>query len=196
MTLEQAEKEYKFCFGNEGYYMWHEIGEKAYREYCDLYIPRETKAKWDTEMTEKDLDALYESPSGASSWFDRIIDALARGYMDVNKYADKLLCWMEYAHDLSDENRIRIIKRMGEESQFHKSGCQVYFNTPYAKRMHGIMKKWMDFVCEDEPLDPRFPKSPSKLKLYREAVEAYKKAYEKYSGNVFDNDLTRGDING
>ena len=90
MTLDQAEKEYKFCFGNEGYYMWHEIGEKAYREYCDLYIPRETKAKWDTEMNEKDLDALYESPSGASSWFDRIIDALARGYMDVNKYADKL----------------------------------------------------------------------------------------------------------
>ena len=121
MTLEQSEKEYKFCFGNEGYYMWHEIGEKAYREYRDLYIPRETKAKWDTEMTEKDLDALYESPSGASSWFDRIIDALARGYMDVNKYADKLLCWMEYAHDLSDENRIRIIKRMGEDSQFHKT---------------------------------------------------------------------------
>ena len=54
------------------------------------------------------------------------------------------------------------------------------------------MIKWMDFVCEDEPLDPRFPKSPSKLKMYNEAVEAYKREYERYSTDAFDSDLKKG----
>ena len=48
-------------------------------------------------------------------------------------------------------------------------------------------------ACADEPLDPRFPKSPSKLKMYNEAVEAYKREYERYSTDAFDSDL-KGEV--
>ena len=61
MTLKEAEENYKFVDGNEGYYMWHEIGEKAYNEYKAMQIPREVKAGWDEELVEKAFERLAAS---------------------------------------------------------------------------------------------------------------------------------------
>ena len=83
---------------------------------------------------------------------------------------------------LDDLNKIHIIRTMGEDSQFDVSGCQFFcLKTPYADRMNGIMQKLMDFDCPDEKADPRFERSPSKRKLYDEAVALYKNAYKKWS---------------
>ncbi|MBR0133125.1 MAG: hypothetical protein IJM14_08625 [Lachnospiraceae bacterium] len=182
MTVEEAKDIYMSCFGNEGRYMWHEIGSAAYKEYCDLNITREIKSQWDTEIIESYMEALQKDSSRASSYFIHVLQALIRGNCEVKEYAEKLLDLMENMTELDELNKISIIRYMGEDSQFDISGCQFYcVSTPFKDRMDKIMRRLMDFECPDEKADPRFEKSPGKLKLYYEAVEKYEKAYEKWS---------------
>jgi hypothetical protein len=47
--------------------------------------------------------------------------------------------------------------------------------------MEQVMEKFVDFEVKDEKADPRFERSPSKLKLYRDAVDLYNKAFAKWS---------------
>lgn len=181
MTLREAEEIYKSCFGNEGRYVWHEIGPEAYREYCDLKISRETKAKWDRDLLELYLNAIRNSPDYAASWVNHVLEALVRGNCETDEYARRLLDELERAPKLNDLNRINVIRYMGEDSRFHVSGCQFYcLRTPYADRMDAIMQRMMDFECPDEKADPRFERSPSKKKLYQEAVDLYRKAYARW----------------
>ena len=82
MTMQEAEENYKFVDGDEGYYMWHEIGDKAYDEYRAMQIPREIKAGWDEEMAEAAFDRLTASgPSQCETgdvWI--IVQAIGRAY--------------------------------------------------------------------------------------------------------------------
>ena len=187
MTIKEAEENYKYCFGNEGYYMWHELGAKACEEFNALNISREQKGEWDRDIIEQYIDALEVSPEGSSSWFNHVIDALSRGYCKVDSYAYKLLTLMDNMTSLNKENKIFIIKRMGEDTQFHMSGCRFFcMETLYENQMDVVMQKLMDFECTDDPIDPRYPKGPSEIKLYREAIEEYCRAYAKWSGKNMD----------
>jgi len=182
MTLQEAEDIYKSCFGDEGRIMWKEIGREAYDEYRALNISREMKAKWDTEIIEQYFHAFQGSPNHSASGVRQILNALVRGYVKVDLYADRLLNALEQMTGLEDYEKITIIRYMGEDSQFDVSGAQFYcLNTPWADRMHGIMLKFMDFTCPDLPVDPRYPRSPSGMKLYREAVALYFQAYERWN---------------
>lgn len=182
MTLEEAKDNYMFCNGNEGYIMWHELGQKACKEFSDLNISREIKAEWDREIIEKYLEAFTSSPSNPSGWLDNVLEALERGYCETQEYAKRLLDELEKLEDIDELEKIHIIRRMGEDTQFRMSGCRFYCRkTPYMERMNAIVHKLMDFECPDEKADPRFEKSPSKLKLYNEAVERYEKSYSEWS---------------
>jgi len=182
MTLAEAEELYKFCCGNEGYYMWHEAGAKAVEEYTALKISKEQKGKWDRDIIEQYLSAMKTSPEHSANWFDHVLGALARGNCEVVGYAKKLLDAMEEMDDLDELSKIDIIRSMGEDSQFHVSGCQFFcLKTPYMYRMEQVMERFVDFEVKDEKADPRFERSPSKLKLYRDAVDLYKKAFAKWS---------------
>ena len=197
MTLQEAEEIYKSCSGREDYYMWREIGDEAYKEYRDLNISQEQKGVWDREIADQYIKALIESPEYTSNAFHRVLDALMRENFQVNEYAEKLLDVMENMTSLDDENRIYVIRYMGEDTRYRKSGCQFYcLHTIFANRMDRIMQKLMEFNCPSEPLDPRYEKSPNKRDMYREAVETYCRAYSKWSGNPGDSEKRIGEILG
>ena len=118
MTLKEAEENYKFVNGNEGYYMWHEIGEKAYNEYKAMQIPREVKAGWDEEMVEKAFDRLTASgPTQCESGDVRIIiDAISRSYTKNNNlYAARLLNVILKKTEINDLDRIYLIEDFGHQ---------------------------------------------------------------------------------
>ncbi len=180
MTLKEAEEQYKFCNGEEGYIMWHECGDKAVREYHDLKIPKEIKAQWDRDLIEENLDALERSPQEYHGFLGRVLDSMARGNCDPAEYADRTLDVLESMVDIDYEGRIRILEFMGRNSQFHADGCKLFcdLGEDYAERMDRIVRKIMDFPCPDEPI--RYLRGRNMLELYSKAVSGYEESYARW----------------
>ncbi len=187
MTIEEAKELYMFCNGNEGYYMWHEAGEKETREYSALKISKEVKAEWDKEIIEKNLGLIDKEINNSSGCVSRILEALLRENVNPDEYADRFLSTLEKLMASDDMDKIHIISTMGEDRLNHISGCQYFcLHTVYGDKMNMIMQRFMDFEVPDELSLPQFPKSVNKQVLYKDAVEDYCRSYAKYGGRGDD----------
>ena len=184
MTLKEAEENYKFVDGNEGYYMWHEIGEKAYNEYKAMQIPREVKAGWDEEMVEKAFERLAASaPTECESGDVRIIiNAISRSYTENNNlYAARLLNVILNKPEVNDYDRIYLIDAFGHQGYHNDCGCKVFFEkTAYGPQMDKMVRKLMDFTPLDGTVEPFFENGATLLDLYRKFTAQYEKSYAKW----------------
>ena len=182
MTLEQAEKEYKFCNGNEDYYMYKEIGPEAYKEYTALNITDDIKAKWDSDIIEQYLGVLEEGSNKSYLWLSYVMDALNRGYCETEAYALRVLDVLEKMVDYDDEDKVYIIDVMGHAGLRDNSGCRFFCTkTPYGKWMNELVHRIMDFKCSEER---KHPKGPRLCDLYDEFVAEYEKEYARYSDSL------------
>lgn len=184
MTMQEAEENYKFVDGDEGYYMWHEIGEKAYNEYKAMQIPREVKAGWDEEMVEKAFDRLTASgPKSCESGDVRIIiDAISRSYTENSDlYAARLLNVILKKTEINDLDRIYLINDFGHQGYHNDSGVKVFFEkTSYGPQMDKLVRKLMDFTPQDATFAPFYERGVSMLDLYRKFTAQYEKSYAKW----------------
>ncbi len=183
MTMQEAEENYKFVDGDEGYYMWHEIGDKAYDEYRAMQIPREIKAGWDEEMAEAAFDRLTASgPSQCETgdvWI--IVQAIGRAYTGNGElYAARLLNLLLKKTELSEYDRIMLIDVFGHQGYHNDCGCKIFFEkTQYGPQMDRMVRKLMDFTPSDVKCAP-YPKSPLLSELYQKHVEDYEQSYAKW----------------
>lgn len=177
MTLEEAEEQYKASDGDEGYLMWHEFGSKKTEEYHNVIIPNDLKAKWDREIIEQNFRFLEAPGNSSSNGLASILSAMGRGFCNPEMYAERLLDLIEKMRGLDALEKVNVIRNMGATtSQFRTGGIDVYrrMGASYLRRMDAVMQRFMDFTCPDEPAS-HHPKSPSKLKLYRDAVDEYRR---------------------
>nr|MCR5148486.1 hypothetical protein [Eubacterium sp.] len=112
MTLVEAEDIYKELYGDEGYAMWHEIGDKAYKNYKLLNISDADKAKWDRDILEDNFEIFSIDPDRSWHAIRVILDVFSRGYISPEGYALRLLDEMVKLENPSDSNRIDIIHVM------------------------------------------------------------------------------------
>ena len=188
MTLQEAEEMYKYCLGNEGYYMWHECGAEAVEEYSKLNITRDIKAAWDRDIIEKYLPSLEDDSEYASSAFNNVMEALKRQNCTDERYAGKVLTLLEENASKYDvSGRIFIILNMGEKTLFSMSGCEYFcLHTIYGDRLDVVMEKMMNFDCPDAPALPKASRSRNLQDLYKQAVTEYCRSYAKFSGKQGD----------
>lgn len=180
MTLKEAEEYYKKYDGH-GFHMYREEPE-IYQVFQDLHIPNTRTKQWDSELTEDYFKKMWMDPDRVWTIHDRLIDILIRS---KNKaYIDRLLCEMEKMESLSKKNKVLIIENMAGRNAALEGGCMlVCRNTDYGIRMDRIMKRIMDFSC-DERDNIEIPGWHDMRARYENAVSQYKSAYLKW-GRTF-----------
>ena len=178
-NIEQIKTAYFDCQGS-AFHMAREYRE-AYEQYKLLDPGEEVLREWDTELLGKLFAELWEDPNFVWGRHSQIIEVLNRGRVDISYWVSRLLDEMERMTILDKKSKIMIIENMsGRNSREDEGGVHlICTNTDLEPRMIEIMKKLMDFCCDNsDNLDQRG--WDNILNRYLLATGSYEKACRRF----------------
>ena len=108
----------------------------------------------DKEILEDLFSVLQDWDENTWIKVGQVIDMLFHDTVDREYWGSKLLDEIEKMDGLDHKNKVLIIERMIGDDREHKKGGIYLFcaYTHQGNRMNEIMKKFMDFTCDEDEI--------------------------------------------